>query len=202
MINDLKNKLDKTEKEKLEAKVRGLDEELENKKSEKKTVAQQLKKLGDEVRRVNREMEKTDNEYADLQAKIAEMDLQYESSQRELRNLEKENNGALVDDNLLRLEISRLRGSLAERVNSVVDLSQRRLQLNTAIKERKIHINNMKAMVNAEIKAADQERTILSHDLHERINKIEKIRNRYDSLMTLMAPPEGESEETQSQVSF
>merc|ERR1712048_1105835 len=34
--------MDQEEKEKLEAKVRGLDEELENKKSEKKTVAQQL----------------------------------------------------------------------------------------------------------------------------------------------------------------
>merc|ERR1712071_527392 len=195
--------MDQEEKEKLEAKVRGLDEELGDKQNEKKTVAQQLKKLGDEVRRVNREMEKTDNEYADLQAKIAEMDLQYESSQRELRNLEKDNNSSLVDDNLLRLEISRLRGSLAERVNSVVDLSQRRLQLNTAIKERKIHINNMKSMVSAEIKAADQERTILSHDLHERINKIEKIRNRYDSLMTLMAPPEGEQgDEDQSQAYY
>jgi len=194
--------MDQEEKEKLEAKVRGLTEDLEGKQAEKKTVAQQLKKLGDEVRRVNREMEKTDKEYVDLEAKIAEMDLQYESSQRELRNLEKENNSALVDDNLLRLEISRLRGSLAERVNSVVDLSQRRLQLNTAIKERKIHINNMKAMVNAEIKAAEGERSILSHDLHERITKIDKIRNRYDSLMILMAPPEGESEETQSQAYY
>ena len=74
--------------------------------------------------------------------------------------------------------------------------------MNTAIKERKIHINNMKAMVNAELKAAEEERSVLSHDLHGRITKIEKIRSRYESLMVLMAPPEGESEETQSQVSF
>jgi len=194
--------MDQEEKEKLEAKVRGLTEKLDGKQAEKKTVNQQLKKLGDEVRRVNREMEKTDKEYVDLEAKIAEMDLQYESSHRELRNLEKDNNSALVDDNLLRLEISRLRGTLAERVNSVVDLSQRRLQLNTAIKERKMHIGNMKGMVNAEIKAAEGERSILSHDLHERITKIDKIRNRYDSLMILMAPPEGESEETQSQAYY
>merc|ERR1711879_1016924 len=174
-------------------KISEFNSSLENKQAEKKVVNQQLKKLGDEVRRVGREMEKTEREYEDVEAKIAEMDLQYESSQRELRNLEKVNNNAMVDDNLLRLEISRLRGGLAERVNSVTDLSQRRFQLNTAIKERKIHINSMKAMVNAELKAAEEERSVLSHDLHGRITKIEKIRSRYESLMILMAPPEGES---------
>merc|ERR1719220_1042898 len=197
--------MDQEEKEKLEAKVKSLTDALEEKQNTKKVVTQQLKKLQDEVRRVNREMEKTDKEFQDLVAKIAEMDLQYESSQRESSNLEKENNQALVDDNLLRLEISRLRGTLAERVNSVVDLSSRRLTLNTAIKERKIQINNMKAMVHAELKALEEERTILSHDLHERISKIKKIRNRYESLMILMAPPEGEageSEETQSQAYY
>ena len=184
--------LDQDEKEKLELKIKNLTDALENKNDTEKVVTQQLKKLKDEVRRVGREMEKTDTEFLDLQAKIAEMDLQYESSQRELGTLEKENNSALVDDNLLRLGISRLRGTLAERVSSVTDLSQRRLQLNTAIKERKIQINNMKDMINAELKAAESERSILSHDLYERINKIEKIRNRYDQLMILMAPPEEE----------
>ena len=194
--------MDQEEKEKLEAKVKSLTDSLEDKQNTKKVVTQQLKKLRDEVRRVAREMEKTDHEYQDLEAKIAEMDLQYESSQRESANLEKENNSALVDDNLLRLEISRLRGTLAERVNTVTDLSQRRLQLNTGIKERKIQINNMKAMVNAELKALEEERSINSHDLHQQINKIKKIRSRYESLMILMAPPEGEAEETQSQAYY
>merc|ERR1712113_1120801 len=50
----------------------------------------------------------------------------------------------------------------------------------------------MRNLVAAELKAAESERSVLSHDLYERINKIEKIRNRYDSLMILMAPPENE----------
>lgn len=194
--------MDQEEKEKLELKVKTLVDNLETKQQNKKMVTQQVKKLKDEIRRVNREVEKTDKEFADLQGKIADMNLQHDSSNRELIDLEKENNQALVTDNLLRLEISKMRGTLADRVDTVLDLSQRRLQLNTAINERKIQINNMKAMVNAELKAAEEERRILSHDLSERINKIEKIRNRYESLMILMAPPEGEQEDTQSQAYY
>lgn len=184
--------MDVEEKEKLENKIKDLNQALEDKQNNEKSVNQQLKKSNDEIRRVGQDVERTEKDLCDLQSKISEMDLQYESAQRELIKLEKESNSSLVDDNLLRLGISRLRGTLAERVNTVVDLSQRRIQLDSAIKERKIQITNMRNLVAAELKAAESERSVLSHDLYERINKIEKIRNRYDSLMILMAPPENE----------
>ena len=84
----------------------------------------------------------------------------------------------MVEENILKLEIKRLRDMLHEKADEVYTLEKRRLQLETAMKERRREIDIHKEMLTAQLKAADQERSQISAELHERISKIEKLRKR------------------------
>lgn len=84
----------------------------------------------------------------------------------------------MVDENMLKLEIRRLRDMLNGRADEVLSLEKRRLQLETAMKERRQEIKVHKEMLVAQLKAANDERQQISTELHERIAKIDKLRKR------------------------
>jgi UDP-glucose:O-linked fucose beta-1,3-glucosyltransferase len=54
------------------------------------------------------------------------------------------------------------------------------------MKERHQEINIHKEMLNAQVRAVNEERQQISAELHERISKIDKLRKRYDHKATLM----------------
>ena len=84
----------------------------------------------------------------------------------------------MVEENLLKLEIKRLRDLLNRKADEVYTLESRRLQLQTAMNERRQEITIHKEMLAAQLKATEQERTQISSELHERISKIDKLRKR------------------------
>lgn len=84
----------------------------------------------------------------------------------------------MVDENILKLELKRLRDHLNNKADQVLSLEQRRLQLETAMKERRHEIGIHKDMLRAQVKAADEERQQISTELHDRISKIDKLRKR------------------------
>ena len=87
--------------------------------------------MQDDIRRVKRDLDKTGTEKADLTSKIEELNLHNDSSQRELARLIKGKQDKMVDENILKLEIKRLRDILNSRADEVLSLEKRRLQLET-----------------------------------------------------------------------
>jgi len=57
-----------------------------------------------------------------------------------------------------------------------------------AMKERKQEINLHKGMLFSQIKAAEEERSTVNSELHQRTEKIDKLRKRYDYVMCLLEP--------------
>jgi len=186
------------EKLHLEAKIKDLQEELEQRTTTHSLLSIQIKRLQDDVRRVKRDLEKSSEEKAALTSKIEELNLHNDSSLRESKHIVRNKQELMVEENILKLEIKRLRDMLHEKADEVYTLEKRRLQLETAMKERRREIDIHKEMLTAQLKAADQERSQISAELHERISKIEKLRKRYEILMVSMAPPEGEEEHSQA----
>ena len=84
----------------------------------------------------------------------------------------------MVEENLLKLELGRQRKQLHGRADAVLSLEKRRLQLETAMKERAQEVNVHTDMLQAQLKAAQQERQSVSSELQERISKIDKLRKR------------------------
>jgi len=64
----------------------------------------------------------------------------------------------MVEENLLKLEIKRLRDQLVNRASKVLSLEDRRLLLETAMKERRQEIQIHTDMLKAQVKSSEEER--------------------------------------------
>ncbi|XP_046349187.1 coiled-coil domain-containing protein 39-like isoform X1 [Haliotis rufescens] len=197
-INRMSGERSNEEKIQLEARIAELTGELDNKNSTHVLLTSQLKRLQDDIRRVTRELGESGAEKSDLTSKIEELNLYNDSSERELRKIIHAKQDLMVDENLMKLEIKRLRDILNSKADCVLSMEKRKLQLETAMKERRQEINIHKDMLTAQFRVADDERQQISAELHERISKIDKLRKRYEILMVSMAPPEGEEERSQA----
>ncbi|XP_048746440.2 coiled-coil domain-containing protein 39-like isoform X1 [Ostrea edulis] len=197
-INRMQGERSNEEKIALEAKIKDLNDDLDQRNNTHTLLTLQLKRLQDDIRRVKRDLEKSGAEKTDLTSKIEELNLYNDSSEKELRKIIRNKQDMMVDENILKLEIKRLRGMLNFKADEVFDLEKRRLQLETAMCERRQEIGIHKEMLDAQYRAAASERQEISAELHERISKIEKLKSRYEILMVSMAPPEGEEERSQA----
>jgi len=186
------------EKQALEEKVVDLNKRVSDKQAIKKTISEQLRKLQDNLRRVHGDMESLTREHQGLNAKIEELELYDDSSQRIHRNLIKEKQNMMVEDNILKLQVKKLREHLEGHADSVLNLEQRKLRLETALKERKAEIVQHDNKLVQELKHAGEIKSQLSMEVHHRIAKIDKLKKRYEIITMSMVTPEGEEEHSQA----
>lgn len=64
----------------------------------------------------------------------------------------------MVEENILKLEIKRLRDQLQNRANDVLTLEEKRLLLDTAMKERRQEIKIHTDLLKAQVKTSEGER--------------------------------------------
>jgi UDP-glucose:O-linked fucose beta-1,3-glucosyltransferase len=110
----------------------------------------------------------------------------------------KEKENLLVEENILRLELQRLRSFVHARSDEVLTLETRKLEYNLALEEREKEIEIHKNMLRIQIKNAEAERHSATAELRDRVGKVEKLKSRYEILMTQFAPEEGEEEHSQA----
>lgn len=143
-------------------------------------------------------MEKISTEEESLTSKINELNLRNDSSQREYRRIRGDKEKLMVEDNIMKLEIKRLREMLFSRADGVLDLEVRRQHLETSIKERRAEIAIHLDMLRSQLRSADDERQQYNSELQSRTAQIDKLAKRYEIVMVAMAPPEGEEEKSQA----
>uniref|UniRef100_A0A8C4SKZ7 Coiled-coil domain-containing protein 39 n=1 Tax=Erpetoichthys calabaricus TaxID=27687 RepID=A0A8C4SKZ7_ERPCA len=197
-LGRLKGDVNTEERQAIEAKVTELTNTLEEKKATSNLLTTQLKKLQDDVRFVKKELEKTGSEKNDLDTKNQELNLFIEISGKELKKIKQNKQDSMVDINIVKLHIKRLRDLLYSKADHVLSLEKRKLQLQNAMKERAEDIKVHQEMLQTQLRLVDQERQGLSAELHDRLSKIDKLRKRYEIIMVSMAPPEGEEDKSQA----
>ncbi|KAL6489891.1 hypothetical protein MHYP_G00002360 [Metynnis hypsauchen] len=194
----LRGEVNTEEKQVLEKKTSELNKALEEKKKTAIMLTSQLKKLQDDIRCLRKETEKTGAEKRDLTTKIEELRLFNDTSDKELKKLRLKKQDSMVELNILRLEVKRLRDLLYNKADGVLSLEKRRLQLQAAMKERQEEIRVHRETLTKQLKITDQERQRLSAEVHERLSKIDKMRKRYEIMTIAMAAPEGEEDKSQA----
>ncbi|XP_037262089.1 coiled-coil domain-containing protein 39 [Falco rusticolus] len=195
-LSRLEGEVNEDEKQVLEAKVAELKKTLEEKKNMYNVLNAQHKKLQSDVHFIKRAMDKTGEETSDVMIKINELNLFNERSDQELKKAKAIKQEMMVEDNLLKLELNRLQDALCNKTEKVLTLEKQKLELKKAIAERTEEIKIHKAMLDSQIRLVDQERQRIRAEFQDRLNKIDKLRCRYEILTVVMMPPEGEEEKT------
>ncbi|KAF1489762.1 Coiled-coil domain-containing protein 39, partial [Megadyptes antipodes antipodes] len=191
-LSRLEGEVNADEKQVLEAKVAELKKTLEEKKNAYDVLHAQHKKLQSDVHFIKRAMDKTGEETSGMMIKINELNLFNERSDQELKKAKAVKQEMMVEDNLLKLELNRLGDTLCNKTEKVLTLEKQKLELKKAIAERTEEIKIHKAMLDSQIRLVDQERQRISAEFQDRINKIDKLRCRYEILTVIMMPPEEE----------
>uniref|UniRef100_A0A3P8Z808 Coiled-coil domain-containing protein 39 n=1 Tax=Esox lucius TaxID=8010 RepID=A0A3P8Z808_ESOLU len=197
----LRGEVNTEEKQVLEEKARELAQSLEEKRRTANMLTMQLKNVQVDnclCYHTVKEVERTGIEKSRLTAKIEEIHLFNDTSDKELNKLRLKKQDTMVENNITKLELRRLRDLLYNKADSVLSLERRRLQLQTAMGEREEEVQLHRDMLSRQVKISDQERQGLSAEVHERLSKIDKMRKRYEILTATMAAPEGEGERSQA----
>ncbi|XP_065700830.1 coiled-coil domain-containing protein 39 [Patagioenas fasciata] len=191
-LSRLEGDVNADERQALEAKIAELKKTLEEKKNAYDVLQAQHKKLESDVHFLKRAMDKTGEETSGVMVKINELNLFNERSDQELKKAKAIKQEMMVDDNLLKLELNRLRDILYNKTEKVLTLEKQKLELQKAIAERTEEIKIHKAMLDSQIRLVDQERQRISAEFQDRLSKIDKLRCRYELLTVVMMPSDGE----------
>uniref|UniRef100_A0A9L0JDA6 Coiled-coil domain-containing protein 39 n=1 Tax=Equus asinus TaxID=9793 RepID=A0A9L0JDA6_EQUAS len=197
-MSRLKGEINSEEKQALEAKVVELKKTFEDKKSTVGLLETQIKKLHNDLYFMKKSNSKNHDEKQLLMTKINELNLFNDRSEKELNEAKALKQDLMIEDNLLKLEVKRTREMLHSKAEEVLSLEKRKQQIRTAMEERTEEIKVHKTMLASQIRYVDQERQNISAEFHERLSKIDKLKNRYEILTVVMLPPEGEEEKTQA----
>ncbi|XP_060690429.1 coiled-coil domain-containing protein 39 [Hemiscyllium ocellatum] len=194
----LEGNMSSNENELLGEKAAELSKNLEEKKSTVNLLNIQLKKLQNDTHHLRRQLDKCKEEKTDLTSKIEDIHLHIDTGEKELKKNKLAEQDLMIEDNLLKLEVERLRDMLHNKADDVLSLEKRKIQLETAMKERTEEIKIHMDVLQVQIKHIEQEQQGISAELHERLSKIDKMKKRYELLMVTMKPAEGEEERSQA----
>ncbi|XP_017528417.3 coiled-coil domain-containing protein 39 isoform X1 [Manis javanica] len=197
-MSRLKGEINSEEKQALESKIVDLKKTLDEKKSTLSLLETQITKLHNDLYFIKKSNSKNCDEKQSLTTKISELNLFNDRSEKELNKAKVLKQDLMIEDNLLKLEVKRTREMLHSKAEEVLSMEKRKQQLYTAMEERTEEIKVHKTMLASQIRYVDQERQNISAEYHERLSKIDKLKNRYEILTIVMLPPEGEEEKTQA----
>merc|ERR1719261_1338851 len=170
------------EKEALNAKVDQLEKLLVSTEQEERMLRKQLKKVNDDYRAAKRQLEDLNAEKGTLDDRAHELQLENDVVARTLRNTIKGKEEAIVEHDLLRLEVKKLRDRLNERADEVHGLENRKFQLQKTMEERALEVRAQQEVLRADLKMAQEELHASVMELRDRELKASTIQKKYDLL--------------------
>jgi len=192
-LSRMEGKVSDAENKEMAGKIEALQVTLAEHKSSEKLLKTQIQKLDEELRLGRKRSEKDTREFEILSGKLAELELEIKRSQEDLNGIVAQKQDLMVNENVLKLEIRRMRMQLNRRADDVFSLEQSQLQLQAAMDERMDEIQIHKELLKTQLKAAQDQRSVVHKELIERNSRIEKLRKRHEIVVfSTAASEEGE----------
>jgi coiled-coil domain-containing protein 39 len=163
--------------------LRGNIEELEAKaeaiKDKRKMLQGQVRKLTNELVNTRNKKDAQQKRKIELDEKQAEMVLENRMLEDEIKQDTKVKEDQAVSNDLLRLEVRRLRDLLSAKADAVFSLENRRQQLILSMEERKEDIQVHRDMLKAELRVLEDEKHKVTMDLRDKEQNVERLRSRF-----------------------
>ncbi|KAH7820496.1 putative Flagella associated protein [Monocercomonoides exilis] len=181
------------EKQVLNAKINELTEEVNGQTKQWNVLSQQVKRLEEELHEVTSSIEKKKEEKKHIESKIADLKLENDNTVRSLTQSKTQKEELAVRHDVLHLEMKRLTDTFHQRHAEVVSLKNRQAQLELTIRERNEQIKVHNDLLRAELRQVEEEKHKVALELNERTMKIERLKQKYESVIGLRG---GTSEES------
>ncbi|KAL9644004.1 hypothetical protein ABK040_005472 [Willaertia magna] len=189
------------EKERLNNQIAELQAILDNHEVQFNMLKTEWNKVLSEARKMKKETDKKEGEKGKLEEKVHDLALENNSLEDEFKLLTKEKEELLVQHDIQKLQVKRLRDLLRSRTDELTGLENRKFQLEMAYVEKEQQVKAHKELLIAELKAYEEERRKLNLELNNRKVYIDKLKNKYNILIQRMKPDE-EDGEVVSQAQF
>ncbi|RHY40918.1 hypothetical protein DYB30_003465 [Aphanomyces astaci] len=166
----------------LKAEIDTLQAEFDEALAQYTMLQTQCKKLSDERAAQDRAKKALLKTRDEITAKIAKHELENESASNSLRGILREKEELLVQADLQKLEVKRLKDLLNSRADEVFSLENREFQLKKSMDERKREISVHREVQRAQVKAAEEERHKISVEHGDREMRVTKLQAKFETL--------------------
>lgn len=182
------------EKKALKSQIEVLDNVLREAREKKKVLAAQCRKIMNELVASKSHREMLSNKKHVLTEKIGELELANRMMDDELKKDVKSKEELTVQNDVLRLEVRRLRGLLSLKADAVCSLENRKQQLALSLEERKEEISVHRDVLRAELRTLQDEKHNITMDLRSRELAVDRLKSRYETACQTKGEDEGHSQ--------
>lgn len=210
LIQLLERKVSKATGEKTRKEATILSQQIEQAEKTKETAKDEMdnlrtakKNLDDERRNLERDIKASEELKAKYTTIIEKLNLENEMTLLELSKIIKEKENTMVQHDIMKLEILKIRERLRNAHDEVLQLENKKNQLELGLSEREKEIMVHKNVLMAEYKAAEQERHKIAVELAKRQNIVKNNRIKFESLrQRKQGGAEGDSYDKHSQAYY
>ena len=186
------------EQKELHAKIAELTESLETYTAQFGMLGTQCKRLSNDLKQAKRVSDESEKESSRLASSISELEMKNDSGQRHLKMVVKNKEESMVNHDVLKLEVKRLREQLNSKADEVFGLQNRKFQLQMSMEERQQEIKVHSDVLKAQLKAAEEERHATARELSDKLIKVDRLSNKYDIICGKLGEDDGDGEHTQA----
>merc|ERR1719281_2207067 len=129
---------------------------------------------------------------------MEELELQNTIVNRTVTNTMKDKEESLMQHDILRLEVKRLRQQLNSKSESLYSLENRKQQLQISMEEREKEVEVHTEVLRAQLRGAEDERHKSAIELAERKQKIYNLKMKYENVLNKVKKEDGEEQKSQA----
>mmetsp|Transcript_108325 Transcript_108325/g.258499 ORF Transcript_108325/g.258499 Transcript_108325/m.258499 type:complete len:884 (+) Transcript_108325:74-2725(+) len=179
------------EKEEHNRKAEQLEKQLEEQKSLHAILQAQIKRQDAELKNSQRTLANVKKDCEGMKTTMEELELQNTIMNRAVAKVVKDKEESLMQHDILKLEVKRLKQQLSSKTENLYSLENRKQQLQISMEEREKEIEVHTEVLRAQLRAAEEEKHKVAIELAERKQKIFTLKSKYDNVMCKVKKEEG-----------
>merc|ERR1719482_1344271 len=158
----------------------------------------QIKRQDAELKNNSRGLANVKKDTEGMKGVMEELELQNTIVNRTVANTVKEKEESLMQHDILRLEVKRMKQQLNSRSENLYSLENRKQQLQISMEEREKEIEVHQEVLKAQLRSQEEERHKTAIELAERKQKIYNLKMKYENVLNKVKKEDGEEQHSQA----